>query len=76
VLKGGKLQQSNEWKCVLPGEIAALICLEAEYKCLMKGIRFMNHSPSEKTVPPIHDETKTPTRNTKSKDVINPSPAS
>lgn len=36
----------------------------------------MSHSPSEKRVPPIQDETKTPTKNTKSKDVINPSPAS
>lgn len=35
----------------------------------------MNHSPSEKTAAPIHDETKTPTKNTKRRDVINPSPA-
>lgn len=60
----------------LPGEIAALICLEAEYICLTKGIRFINHSPSQKTVAPIHDETKTPTKNTKTKDVTNPNPAS
>lgn len=43
--------------------------------CLTNGIRFMNHSPTQKTVAPIHDETKTPTKNTKSKDVTNPSPA-
>lgn len=35
----------------------------------------MNHSPTQITVAPIHDETKTPTRNTKTKDVIKPSPA-
>lgn len=60
----------------LPGEIAALICLEAEYRCLTKGIRWMNHSPSQKSVEPNHDETNIPTKNTKSKDVMNPSPAS
>ena len=60
---------------MLPGEIAELICLDAEYICLTNGIFFINHSPSEKTAAPIHDETKIPTNNTKSKDVINPSPA-
>jgi len=35
----------------------------------------MNHSPIQKTVAPIHDETKTPIRNTKANDVIKPSPA-
>lgn len=35
----------------------------------------MIHSPTEKTVAPIHDETKTPTKNTNNKDVTNPSPA-
>lgn len=63
-------------KTKLPGEIAALICLEAEYICFTKGILLINHSPSEKRVAPVHDETKTPMKNTKSKDVINPSPAS
>lgn len=43
--------------------------------CFIKGIRFMNHSPSEKTVAPIHDEANTPTRNIKIRDVTNPSPA-
>lgn len=60
----------------IPGEIAALICLDAEYICLTKGILFINHSPSEKTAAPIHDETKTPTKSTKSNEVTNPSPAS
>jgi hypothetical protein len=50
--------------------------LEAEYKCFTKGIRFINHSPSQKMVEPIHDETKTPTKNTNTRDVTNPSPAS
>lgn len=59
----------------IPGDIAALICLDAEYICLTRGIRFMNHSPIQKTVAPIHDETKTPIRNTKANDVIKPSPA-
>ena len=35
----------------------------------------MNHSPIQKTVAPIHDETKTPIRNTKANDVMKPSPA-
>lgn len=35
----------------------------------------MNHSPIQKTVAPIHDETKTPIRNTKANDVTKPSPA-
>lgn len=35
----------------------------------------MTHSPTQMTVAPIHDETKTPTRNTNAKDVIKPSPA-
>lgn len=43
--------------------------------CLTNGIRFINHSPSQKTEAPNHDETNTPTRNTKSNDVTNPSPA-
>jgi len=59
----------------IPGDIAALICLDAEYICLTRGIRFMNHSPIQKTVAPIHDETKTPIRNTKANDVMKPSPA-
>lgn len=33
------------------------------------------HSPSEKTVAPSQEETKIPTRNTKTRDVKNPRPA-
>ena len=55
--------------------MAALICFEAEYMCLMNGIRFINHSPSEKTVVPSHDEANMPTKNTNRTDVRNPSPA-
>lgn len=43
--------------------------------CFIKGIRLMNHSPTEKTVAPIHDEANTPTKNIKIRDVINPRPA-
>ena len=43
--------------------------------CFMKGIRFMNHSPIQKTVAPIHDEAKIPIKNIKSRDVTNPRPA-
>jgi len=60
---------------VLPGEIAVLICLEAEYMCLTKGIRLINCSPSQKTVEPNHDEANIPTKKVKSTDVMNPSPA-
>lgn len=74
---------SNNWSWIktwingysLPGEIAELICLEAEYRCLTNGNFFIIHSPIQKTVAPSHDETKTPTRNTKTKDVTNPRPA-
>lgn len=59
----------------LPGEIAVLICLEAEYICFTKGIRLINCSPSQKTVEPSHDEANIPTKKVKSTDVINPSPA-
>jgi len=59
---------------VLPGEIAVLICLEAEYMCLTKGIRLINCSPSQKTVEPNHDEANIPTKKVKSTDVMNPSP--
>lgn len=53
----------------------ALICLEAEYICFINGIFFMIHSPIQKTVAPSQDDAKTPIRNTKSKDDINPNPA-
>lgn len=43
--------------------------------CFTKGIFFMNHSPSQKTVAPIHDEANKPTKNIKVKDVTNPRPA-
>lgn len=43
--------------------------------CFMKGIRFMNHSPIQKTVAPIHDEANIPTKNIKARDVTNPRPA-
>ena len=70
-----KIRLSEKLIRLEPGDIAALICFEAEYICLTKGIRFITHSPTEKTAAPIHDETKTPTKKTKSRDVINPSPA-
>lgn len=59
---------------ILPGEIAAVICLEAEYMYFTKGILFINHSPSQKTVPPTHDEANIPTKNMKASDVTNPRP--
>lgn len=59
----------------LPGEIAELICLEAEYRCFTKGIRFIIHSPNQKTVAPNHDEANIPTKNIKINEVMNPSPA-
>lgn len=43
--------------------------------CFTRGIRLMNHSPTSNTDAPIHDDTNTPTRNMKTKDVTNPSPA-
>lgn len=58
-----------------PGFIAALICFEAEYRCFTKGILFISHSPSQNIVAPNHDETNTPTKKTKTKDVMNPRPA-
>lgn len=54
--------------------MAALICLEAEYMCFINGIRFINHSPSQKTEDPNHDEANMPTKNMKSIDVTNPRP--
>lgn len=59
----------------LPGDIAVLICLEAENMCFTKGIRLINCSPSQKTVEPSHDEANIPTKKVKSTDVMNPSPA-
>lgn len=59
----------------LPGEIAELICLDAEYICFTKGIRFINHSPIKNTVAPNHDEAKIPTKKIKIIDVMNPRPA-
>lgn len=66
----------KEERCLLPGEMEALICLDAEYICFTNGICFIIHSPIQKTVAPSHDDAKTPIRNTKIKDDINPSPAS
>lgn len=65
----------NQKHLTLPGEIAALICLEAEYKCFTNGILFINHSPSQKKVPPTHDEANMPTKKIKANDVTNPRPA-
>ena len=65
----------NRKKLVLPGEIAALICLEAEYMCFTKGIHLINHSPSQKTEAPSHDEANMPTKNINNRDVMNPRPA-
>lgn len=42
--------------------------------CLIKGIFFITHSPSQNTDAPSHDETNIPTRNTKIRDVRNPRP--
>lgn len=44
--------------------------------CFINGIRLINHSPSQKTVEPVHDETNIPTKNIKSSEVTNPSPVS
>lgn len=66
----------KEKRCLqLPGEIAELICLEAEYMCFTKGIRLINQSPIQKTVAPNHEEANIPMKNTKINDVMNPSPA-
>lgn len=43
--------------------------------CFIKGNRFINHSPSQNTVAPSHDEANTPTKNMKRIDVRNPRPA-
>lgn len=58
-----------------PGLMAALICLDAEYICLTRGMRLMNHSPTQSTDAPIQDETNTPTKKMKITVVTNPSPA-
>lgn len=54
----------------------ALICLDVEYICFINGIFFIIHSPIQKKVVLSHDDAKTPIKNTKSNDEINPSPAS
>ena len=43
--------------------------------CLTKGIFFINHSPSQKTVAPIHDEANRPIKNININDETNPRPA-
>ena len=43
--------------------------------CFIKGILLINHSPSQKTVAPIHDEAKIPIKSIKSREVTNPRPA-
>jgi hypothetical protein len=58
-----------------PGEMASLICLEAEWMCLTSGIRLINHSPISNMDTPIHKETNTPTKNMKRNVVTNLSPA-
>ena len=60
----------------LPGEIATLICFNAEYICRTNGIRLMNHSPTRKMDAPTQEETNTPTEKMKRIDVTKPSPAS
>lgn len=55
--------------------MAALICFDAEYMLFMKGILFINHSPNQKTVEPIHEEANIPIKNINTKDVMNPRPA-
>lgn len=59
----------------LPGDIAALICLEAAQMQLTSGIFLMNHSPRVRTEVPNHDDMKTPTKNMKVMEVMNPRPA-
>lgn len=59
----------------LPGDIAALICFEAEYIQLTSGIFLINHSPRVRTEAPNHDDMKMPTKNIKVMDVANPRPA-
>ena len=58
----------------LPGETAVLTCFDAEYMCLTNGIFFINHSPTQKTVEPTHDDTNIPTINMNTRDVTNPRP--
>ena len=58
----------------IPGDIAALICLEAAYIQLTRGIFLMNHSPRVRTEVPNHDDMKIPTKNMKVMEVINPRP--
>lgn len=41
----------------------------------MKGILFINHSPNQNTVEPIHDEANIPIKNINTNDVMNPRPA-
>jgi hypothetical protein len=60
----------------LPGEIAELICLDAEYKCFTNGILLINHSPTKKTVAPSHEEANIPMKSIKMSDVTNPRPGS
>lgn len=43
--------------------------------CFINGILLINHSPSQKTVAPIHDEANMPIKKIKKSDVINPRPA-
>lgn len=40
----------------------------------MKGILFINHSPNQNTVEPIHDEANIPMKNINTNDVMNPRP--
>jgi hypothetical protein len=51
-----------------------LTCFDAEYMCLTKGIFFINHSPTQKTVEPTQEDTKIPTRSINTREVKNPRP--
>ena len=58
----------------IPGDIVALICVEATYKYLTRAIFLMNHSPRVRTKVPNHDDMKIPTKTMKVMEVINPRP--
>ena len=58
----------------IPGDMAALICLEALYIWRTNGIRLINHSPSPRTDAPNHDDMNTPTKKMNVIEVTNPRP--
>jgi hypothetical protein len=55
--------------------MAVLTCFDAEYMCFTNGIFLMNHSPTQKTVEPNHEETNIPARNMNAREVRTPRPA-